>query len=532
MRILLFYPNTRKNSLIPVAIGIFSRLLRDDGHKVELFDVTGYDVPGFIDSDVLRYKNLFFPARYSKIREKEDVFSAFRRKITEFSPDLIAVSVTESTFLIAITILKGVPESREIPKIFGGVFPTFAPERVLEFEEVDMVCVGEGDNLIRDLCRKIERGEDFSKIQGLWLKKKGGGIVKNGQAPLTDINTLPVPDYSLFDKRRFIRPLGMGRMWRMACIATHYGCPYTCGFCNSPGQNQMFTPSFFRKKEPKNVKAELINARDNYDVNYMFFWADTFLTFTKYEFDAFCEMYKEFKIPFWCQTRPETVAPDREGHRKLEKLVEIGLDWISFGVEHGNEDFRAKYVRRPYSNQLVIDSLRVPVELGIPFTVNNIIGFPHETRELALNTIELNRQIKWNSASCSIFTPYYGTEQRKDAEQSGFMDPKLICPSNSEDSVLRMPDFPLDQIKGLARTFLMYVKFDKSFWPAIAAAEKLTPEGDAIHETLSQLYKHKFFEGPESRIERVNTATDVHDTWVDEVDEDVDGIGDVLSGSQ
>ena len=51
----------------------------------------------------------------------------------------------------------------------------------------------------------------------------------------------------------------------------------------------------------------------------------------KHELDAFIEMYAEFKIPFWFNTRPESINADY-----LNQFIEIGLDRLSVGLEHGN----------------------------------------------------------------------------------------------------------------------------------------------------------------------------------------------------
>ena len=41
----------------------------------------------------------------------------------------------------------------------------------------------------------------------------------------------------------------------------------------------------------------------------------------------------------------------------------------------------------------LVDALKIPARYGVAFSVNNITGFPTETRELAMDTIELNRHI-------------------------------------------------------------------------------------------------------------------------------------------
>ena len=83
------------------------------------------------------------------------------------------------------------------------------------------------------------------------------------------------------------------------------------------------------------------------------------------ELDAFCEMYSEINLPFWMQTRPETV-----NDYNIRKLSEVGLHRITFGIEHGNEKFRREVVDRNYTNESAISALKNPVKLDIPFSIN------------------------------------------------------------------------------------------------------------------------------------------------------------------
>ena len=39
-----------------------------------------------------------------------------------------------------------------------------------------MVCVGEGEQAIVDLCERIEKGKDYSNVTNLWVKDKKGTI--------------------------------------------------------------------------------------------------------------------------------------------------------------------------------------------------------------------------------------------------------------------------------------------------------------------------------------------------------------------
>jgi radical SAM superfamily enzyme YgiQ (UPF0313 family) len=501
-------------SLVPPVMALFARLLRDQGHEVSLFDSTGYDFEGKVDPDVEREKSLFTkptePATSKGVKIKlTNMYDDLCDKVESFGPTLIAMSITESTFLRGVRLLDHLRFKRkyDIPTIVGGVFATFAPERVIREPSIDIVCIGEGDRALVELCDKMSRSQDFSKIPNLWVKKKNGFLVQNAPGPAVDINSLPPMDYTIFEDDRFYRPM-RGNIYRMLPVETHRGCPYTCSFCNSPAQNKLYKSQtkskFFRKKSVEKIREELINFRDKWNGEYVFFWADTFLAWGYKELEEFCEMYSEFKFPFWCQSRTETVSDSVGGYEKLKLLKDVGLHHMSFGMEHGNEDFRSRVISRHYTNKDAIEALKNPVKLDIPFTINNIIGFPDETRDLAMDTVEVNRQIDSFNLSCSTFAPYHGTALRKYAENKGYIDPEVIAPANIDRSILDMPNFTKEEIYGLQRTFVMYCKFPKNRWNELKKAEELTPEGDKIWSNLRDEYIDKYFNDPEHSIAKVN----------------------------
>jgi anaerobic magnesium-protoporphyrin IX monomethyl ester cyclase len=520
-KVLFIYPNQRAESLVPPAIAILSRLLKDRGIKVDLFDTSFYDIDAddYISrapssekaaSQLLMARP--YESRAEAHRKHVDAVENLVSKVDSFSPDLIAVTVTESTFLLAVHLLKAIRHTK-VPTLMGGVFCTFAPERTISYPEIDMVCVGEGENAIVDLCEKMERGEDYSNVTNLWVKHRGR-IVRNPITKPVDVDALPMPDFEIFESERFYRPM-YGKLYKMIPVETHRGCPYTCSFCNSPSQNKLYAEatgsSFFRKRSMEKVREDLIYFRDVLKGEYIYFWADTFFAYSKREFDEFCEMYKDIDLPFWCQTRPETVT-----HERIKKLKDVGLHLIAFGMEHGNEKFRAEVVDRRYSNDLAINALQIPKAYDVPFSVNNIIGFPDETRELSFDTIKLNRAVDPDQMSCSILQPYAGTPLRRVSEDKGFISPNAICPANSDDTLMTMPNYSRDQMKGLRRTFSMYVKFPEDRWSDIELAEQLTPRGDAKWNDLAEEFRETFFE---------SENTDITEQGNPGVEADLRGIG-------
>ena len=223
-------------------------------------------------------------------------------------------------------------------------------------------------------------------------------------------------------------------------------------------------------------------------VEYNYFWADTFLAMNRREFEEFCDMYSEIKIPFWFQTRPETI-----NDYNISKLAEVGLDRISFGVEHGNEKFRREILDRRWPNSLIIEKLKIPHKYGIRYSVNNITGFPKETKKLAFDTIELNRNFDADNTNIVTFVPFHGTPLRKMCEELGYIKPETITKClNDDNTSLNMPQYTPAEIKEVKKCFNFYVKFPKNRWKEIERAEKNDAEGEKIARYLREEYLEKY----------------------------------------
>jgi anaerobic magnesium-protoporphyrin IX monomethyl ester cyclase len=488
-RVLFLYPNLKKESTIPPSIIMLSRILKNDGFETDVFDSTKYDISGKEHKD---RKEEILAARISdhinvEILPKERFLVDLNNKVAEFGPDLIAISATESTFLLGIDMIRCI-KNLDAPVVLGGVFATFASERALCFKEIDMVIVGEGEETLLELCEKMREEKDMTRIQSLWLKGKNGEVIKNPIRAPVDINKNPTDfDVGLFEEWRYYRPMG-GKLYRMFSVETARGCPYECTFCNTPSQKKLHSRqgfNFFRNKAISNVREEIANYVYNFKAEYLFFWADTFFSMSSKDFDTFCEMYEEFKLPFFIQSRPETIS-----RKKLEKLKRVGLHRLAVGIEQGNEEFRKRVLKRMYSNKEAIENLKIPVELGIPFSTFNMIGMPDETRELVMDTVELNRELESDTTNFATFTPFYGTPLREYAISKGYMESDTICCNPYDEPVLNIPK---ERIQAMKRVFAMYVKFPKERWDEIRLAEEFSDEGNAKWRELKEEFVKTFF---------------------------------------
>ena len=492
-KVLLVYPNYSMVNLVPTNIGILTACLKQNGFIVDLFDTTFYRTSEKT-LDEIRVETLqvrkFDLEEFGVSFKPGDYVEDFKQKVAEFQPDLIGVTVVEDTWPQARTLIEAVSDY-PAPVIVGGVFPTLASEIPIAHPDVDIICVGEGEHAIIELATKLMNGEDYSRIPNLWTKQ-GGEIIKNTMRPPIDLDDVPFGDFDLFEKERFYRPM-QGKIMRMVPIETDRGCPYTCRFCEAPALVSLYKEEtgqhYFRRKSWKTVKEELDLYIQKYQVNYVYFNAETFLAMNRAEFDEFVQMYDSVRLPFWMQTRVETLSENY-----IQQLEQVGCNRISIGLEHGNEEFRKKIVSKGFSNQSIVELFKILDRYSIPITINNIIGFPEETRDLIFDTIELNRQLGSDSVNAYIYTPYRGTFMYQDSVSKGFLNADVETNSIITGSILNMPSISQEEILGLVRTFSLYVKFPKEEWPEIAAAEKFTPEGDAKFAELSKRYYERFFD--------------------------------------
>jgi len=494
LKILFLYPNLHMSTLVPNGIAILVAVLKKNGFKnIELFDTTFYDSTADTSKDqdrvtVGQVQPFNFDERNIKMKTT-DMYEDFVEKVNTFKPDIIFASVVEDTYPIFIKFMELI-KSKKIPCLAGGVFPSSVPERVIELDFVDYVCRGEGEGALVDLANAIEKKKDPSSIANLWVKKKGKIVAKNPIRPALDVNTLPIQDLSIFDDVSLHRPM-MGKIYRMAPIESQRGCPYACRFCNSPEKNEFYNAqqagSFFRKRKMKLLYEELKELITRYGIEYIFFVTDTFLAMSEREFDEFCEMYSEFKLPFFIQTRPETVS-----ERRVKKLKEVNCHRANIGVEHGNYKFRVDVVGRNYNNELAIKSFDIMHQGGISTVSNNILGYPDETRELIFDTIELVRKLRCVDINAYTFTPYHGTSLRDLCERKNYLKKDTLAHVYVKDSLLTMPTISKEEIRGLMKTFVLYARLPRSYWKDIKIAEKETEEGKNKYQELMTLFKKEF----------------------------------------
>ena len=237
MKILFIYPQILEHGDIPIALTTLSAVLRLAGHSVEVFDCSRY-VPEADTESMKINVGMFKPAPPPPvpIPQRRDVKQLNKDLVSAtnaFNADIIGITATSGTYTLGLECSKII--KKHFPGkiiIFGGIHPTICPDEVIKEPSVDIICVGEGEDVLLELCETLQKKKPINKIKNLWVKDKENPdiIYKNPLRDLKDLNTLPVQDFSDFNEYDFYRHLD-GKTYKMLNTEISRGCVFKCSYC-------------------------------------------------------------------------------------------------------------------------------------------------------------------------------------------------------------------------------------------------------------------------------------------------------------
>ncbi|MBN1576346.1 MAG: B12-binding domain-containing radical SAM protein [Chitinispirillaceae bacterium] len=345
--------------------------------------------------------------------ENEPGEKAYRKRLNDFHPDILAFSCTTGLHLWAIGAAAEL--SQQFPsalRVFGGPHPTFFPE-MIEQDPVDIVCRGEGEGALVDLARAVTTGSDVANIPNLWVKKAGNVHANDVRPLIADLDTLPFPDRSVyFDHFRHLRSSRLPFM-------TGRGCPYHCSYCSNHALQKIYRGKgrYLRRRSPQNVINEIDGVRRTYGLKTVYFQDDTFVVDREW-LDRFLMLYRNrIGLPYLC-----LATADKLTEEAVEALRESGCSRLFFGIETGDEALRDSVLGKEISNDHIRNAAALLKKNRIPFRTYNMVGLPGETLEQALATVALNKAIGTDYPWCSLYFPLPGTELTDSALQRGLIN--------------------------------------------------------------------------------------------------------------
>ncbi len=349
------------------------------------------------------------------IRAKSFGRDRLREKIRESLPHIVAFTSTTHSFLLVKQYAKWVKDLDDrILTVCGGVHVTLNPEEALASSGLDVVVRGDGEYPMEALVNEWIANKRIPNEKGIWYCKNGK-IVGNGCAVVADLDSLPYPDWQLFDYMNLSAPRqGLGG------IMLSRGCPYHCSYCCNRKLASIYKPNqagYVRFKSVERSISEIKNFIGKFpEIGTLYFDDDILPLKQKWFFEFAREYKKEINRPYWCNIRPNLV-----NGKTVEALVNSGCTRVGIGIETGNEGIRNEILKRGLSDKTIIDAVSSLEESGVYVYGFNMVGLPGESKAELLDTIRMNANLGINKIQCTVFYPYKHTDIYDSCVQDGLL---------------------------------------------------------------------------------------------------------------
>jgi len=426
MKILFIEPNISGNTIMPsLSIAALKSFINNrTSHDARTLDLT-----------------------FNKNRWKERVAGY----INESKPDIVGLSVLSFNLGQSLDIAAYIKKNAKVKIIFGGIHPTLLPEKVINHDEVDYVCVGEGEMTLKEL---MDNDLDFTGVKGMWAKDGKEIIKQDDRNVMDDLDALPFPDWSEFDMDKFF----VVNNDHFPIMASR-GCPYDCTYCSNHALKKRMKGRYVRFRHVDNVIREIQERLATYKrgtFRYLFFYDDTFILNSEYVHE-FCGKYREaglHKILKWnVNVRANLVKNDM-----IKEMKASGCYEVRMGVESANDFLRNDIYKRNMSKEEIEQAILIIKNNGLRLRLQFMIGAPYETREMMQESFDMAKKAKADYILFPVLMPLPCTEINKICkkeqliEEDGFTDSIQMYTS----PVMKTKYLTRSDIKGFVRKVRLY----------------------------------------------------------------------------
>ncbi|MEM7310053.1 MAG: radical SAM protein [Planctomycetota bacterium] len=412
MRVLFVYPNLYTQMGFNHGLASLSACLKRAGHETRLLNLN---------------ENL------PPVPSRDDVV----REVRTWRPGVIGFSCLTMQYQEAVRIARALRAAAERdgfelpPLVVGGIHPTMVPEDVMEDGVWDHVGVGECEDALLTLVRRIEAGEAPDDVVNFLSWKggeRGGTWVRNNVGEFPDLTALPAPDYELFDTQRIVE---QKHGW--FGLLSSRGCPYRCTYCLNHRivdtyRAELGRPvtdlGFFRYRPIELLLDEIRWVLDRYDGIGTFILDDDLFTQNAEHAIAFCDAYERagFGVPFVVNSHVKRLDP-----RVAEALGRAGCRILKLGIESGHERVRREVLKRFMTDDDILAKVEAGEAHGLHTSGFVMVGLPGETHAERWATVDLLARSGIGRFRTSLFYPFPGTESYAYSVEGGYIDPERVA---------------------------------------------------------------------------------------------------------
>lgn len=390
MKLLLIEPNIKGYALMPtMSLAILKSYINERSkHKAKIVDL---------------------------IFHKKNWQEYLKEQIEKEKPDLIGMSVLSFNYIQALEIARFIKKNFDIKILFGGVHVILSSEEVIENKEVDMICTGEGEIVLKDI---LDKKLDCKNVKGIWYKKDGK-IIKNQKVKLIeDLDSLPFPDWSDFDLKKYFLISGNNLP-----IMGSRGCPYQCTYCSNHALKENLTGKYVRFRSVDNIIEEIeLRIKQYYGkgFEYLFFYDDTFIMYRDFVLE-FCKKFMKRgfhkKIKWNVNVRANLVTDEI-----IKAMKDAGCYEVRMGVEAGNDYIRNEIYKRNMSEKQIFDAIKIIKKYGLQLRLQFIIGAPYENLDMINESFEMAKKTKADYILFPVLIPLPSTKMKELCEKEGVIE--------------------------------------------------------------------------------------------------------------
>jgi anaerobic magnesium-protoporphyrin IX monomethyl ester cyclase len=366
----------------PLATLLVASALREQGHRVEMFDAT-------LATGVSAFVEKLAAVRPTVVGILEDNFNYLTKMCT--------VRTREATLeMVAAARARGCRVA------VNGSDSTDRPAAYLA-AGADAVLRGEADVSFLALAEawRASHESPLDAIPGLVLPAPGGGTWHTASAAsVGSLDALPLPAWDLVDVEAYRRAwtTAHGRLsWNM--VASR-GCPFGCSWCAKPIFGRRYS-----QRSPERVADEMRRLKDSVRPDHLWF-ADDIFGLTERWISQLAEEVERLdaRTPFMMQCRADLLRPS-----VASALARAGAEEVWLGVESGSQRVLDAMNKDTTIAEICL-ATRALSDNGIRACWFLQLGYPGEEWDDILATRDLVRAERPSEIGVSVAYPLPGTK--------------------------------------------------------------------------------------------------------------------------
>ncbi|MBI2630420.1 radical SAM protein [Candidatus Pacearchaeota archaeon] len=343
---------------------------------------------------------------------KQQFFEIIKRERADLFIFETKTPVVKQHWKIINELKKEFPEMKIA--VLGDHVTSF-PEETMKNSLVDFVLTG-GDfdfsclNLVKFLKKK-------EKLAGGIYYRKGKKTASSGKFQLKHgLDELPFIDRELTKWRLYEKEynlIGKPFFYIMSGRDCWYG---RCSFCAWP---RLFPR--FRTRSVKNVLDEIGMLIERYDAKEIFDDSGTLCTgsWLKELCEGLIERGYNKKIKYSCNMRFNALKQE-----EYDLMKKAGFRLLKFGLESANQSTLDK-LNKGIKVEDITRGCEMAKKAGLIVHLTMIVGYPWETKEDAMNTFKLAKNLmqtgKADLLQATVLIPYPGTPLWKEAKENDWL---------------------------------------------------------------------------------------------------------------